>query len=462
MTDDRAGATRRGRANSLGFRLALGFITVALAAVALLAGLTVAFASADVSALADRQRTELTSAVAAAAGAGWDLHDNWAEADLFPALDLASHTGAEVQIRDTSGVVVAESPAFNRSSAPRFRAVVMAGRRHVGEADVRFTEAGFTGADGALRSALLRAIAAAAGLVALLALLTGLGMARRLSRPVSHIISVTRAMGAGMRTARVGPVQAPDELSELAAALDQMADMSDRQEQLRRDLVADLAHELRTPIAILQAGHESLIDGIAEPTPEQLVSLHDEVLRLTRMVDDLQTLAAADAASLHLQLDPCDLADVAAAAADSLGSRFGTAGLTLERSLAPAPILADARWLHQVVTNLLTNALKFSSPGAAVRIEVSASGPEAMLRVTDHGVGIPAGELPHIFDRFWRGREAAHISGSGIGLAVAAELVTAHGGRLAATSEPGQGTQMTLTMPLRTAAELAQVGERPR
>src|ERR1700722_659360 len=189
MTNDRAGATRRGRANSLGFRLALGFISVALAAVALLAGLTVAFASADVSALADRQRTELTSAVAAAAGAGWDLHDNWAEANLFPALDLASHTGAEVQIRDTSGVVVAESPAFNRSSAPQFRAIVMAGRRHVGEADVRFTQAGFTGADGALRSALLRAIAAAAGLVALLALVTGLGMARRLSRPVSHIVS---------------------------------------------------------------------------------------------------------------------------------------------------------------------------------------------------------------------------------------------------------------------------------
>ncbi len=462
MTDDPVSPARRAGANSLGFRLALGFITVALAAIALLAGLTVIFASADVSALADRQRTELTSAVAAAAGASWDLHNNWAEANLFPALDLASHTGAEVQIRDTSGVVVAESPAFNRSSAPQFRAIVMAGRRHVGEADVRFTEAGFTSADGALRSALLRAIAAAAGLAALLALVTGLGMARRLSRPVSRIISVTRAMGAGMRTARVGPVRAPDELRELGAALDQMADMSDRQEQLRRDLVADLAHELRTPIAILQAGHESLIDGLAEPTPEQLVSLHDEVLRLIRMVDDLQTLAAADAASLHLQLHPCDLAEVAAAAADSLTSRFAMAGLTLERSLESAGILGDARWLHQVVTNLLTNSLKFSAAGAAVRIETYQSGPDAVLRVTDAGVGIPAAELPHIFDRFWRGREAAHISGSGIGLAVAAELVTAHGGELAASSEPGRGTRMTLRLPARAELALAQAAESPR
>jgi two-component system sensor histidine kinase BaeS len=283
----------RARANSLGSRLAFGFISVALAAVALLAGLTVVFASADVSRLADRQRAELTSAVAAAAGAGWDRHDSWAGADLSPALDLASHTGAEAQIRDGSGAIVAASPAFaQHGAAPQYRSVVMAGRRHVGEAIVRFTEAGLSSADGALRSALLRAIALAAGLAAVLALLTGLGMARRLSRPVAQIISTTRAMGAGMRTARVGPVRAPGELAELATALDQMADMLDRQEQLRRDLVADLAHELRTPIAVLQAGHESLIDGFAEPTPDQLVSLHDEVLRLARMVDDLQTLAA--------------------------------------------------------------------------------------------------------------------------------------------------------------------------
>jgi two-component system sensor histidine kinase BaeS len=456
-------ARRRGRANSLGSRLALGFISVALAAIALLAGLTVAFASADVSSLVNRQRTQLTSAIAAAAGAGWELHDSWAGADLFPALDLASHAGAEAQIREPGGAVVAASPGFAAGTAlPQFRAVVVVRGRQVGLAVVRFTGAGLSSADGALRSALLRAIALAAGLAALLALLTGLGMARRLSRPVSHIISVTRAMGSGMRTARVGRVRAPDELCELANSLDQMADMLERQEQLRRDLVADLAHELRTPIAVLQAGHESLIDGLAEPTPDQIVSLHDEVLRLARMVDDLQALAAADAAALHLQLVPCDLAEVAAAAADSLTSRFAVAGLQLERSLAPAPILGDARWLHQVVTNLLTNALKFSAGGAPVRIATYQSGPDALLQVADHGVGIPAAELPHIFDRFWRGREAAHISGSGIGLAVAAELVTAHGGELAASSEPGQGTQLTLRLPARADLVLAQAAGPPR
>ena len=150
--------------------------------------------------------------------------------------------------------------------------------------------------------------------------------------------------------------------------------------------------------------------------------------------------------ALHLDLRPCDLADVGEAAADSLASRFEHAGISLERALTPAPIRADPRWLHQVVTNLLTNALKFSASGTTVSIEVTPAGPDAILQVTDHGSGIAPAELPHIFDRFWRGREAARISGSGIGLAVAAELAAAHGGELIAVSELGRGTRMTLRL----------------
>jgi signal transduction histidine kinase len=228
-----------------------------------------------------------------------------------------------------------------------------------------------------------------------------------------------------------------------------MADTLDRQEQLRRDLVADVAHELRTPVAILQAGHEALLDGVAEPTPQQLASLRDEVLRLGRMVADLQELAAADAAALHLTLRECDLSEVVADAVDSLAGRFDSAGIGVERRLEPAPVRADRRWLHQIVTNLLTNALKFTPPGGTVTIEAGPAEPGAALTVTDTGVGIPADELPHIFDRFWRGRQAAQTSGTGIGLAVAAELARGHGGELTARSEPGRGTTMALTLPAR-------------
>ena len=437
------------RGSTLGLRLALAFLSVALAAVALLAGLTAALAAADVSALTSQQRADLTSAIAVAAAAAWDRTDSWASADLSPVLDLATRTGAEAQIRDQAGQVVASSSGFAaQSAAPQQTAAVLVNGSRVGEAVVRFVNSGLASADHALQSDLLRAIFGAAGLAAVLALLTGLVMARRITRPVERIIAVTRAMGRGDHAVRVGEVAAPGELRELATAFDQMADMRDRQDQLRRDLVADIAHELRTPVAVLQAGHEALLDGITEPTPDQLASLRDEVLRLARMVGDLQTLAAADAAALHLARRPCDLAGIAGAAADSLAGQFEAAGILLERRLTAVGIDADPRWLHQVITNLLTNALKFTSAGGRVTLAAGPSGArEAVLTVTDTGTGIPADELPRIFDRFWRGRRAAQVSGSGIGLAVAAELARAHDGQLAASSQPGQGTVLSLTLP---------------
>jgi two-component system, OmpR family, sensor histidine kinase BaeS len=436
------------RGSSLGLRLALAFVSVALAAVGLLAGLTAGFAAADVAALAARQRADLTGAIAVAAAAAWDRHDSWARAALSPVLDLAAQAGADVQIRDRHGALVRASPGFAAAAGgPEGRAAVVAGGEPVGAAVVRFTGSGLGGADSALQADLLAAIAGAAGLAALLALAAGLAVARRITRPLEQIITVTRAMGAGQRDARVGPLAAPGELAELAAALDQMADTLDRHDQLRRDLVAGVAHELRTPVAVLQAGHEALLDQVTEPDPATLASLRDEVLRLAKMIGDLHMLAAADAAALHLHRHRCDLAALAAAAAASLAGPADAAGLTVHRHLSPAPILADPRWLHQVITNLLTNAIKYTPPGGHLTITTTPAGPHATLTVTDTGPGIDPADLPRIFDRFWRSPRTAHTSGTGLGLAIAAELTHAHGGQLTATSQPGHGTQITLTLP---------------
>jgi len=443
MTDVPAGPRR----DTLGLRLALAFLGVALAAVALLAGLAAAFASADISSLAGRQRADLTSAISVAAGAAWDRHDSWALAYLAPVLDLAAKTGVDLEIRDAAGHTVVSSPGFATSTEPASSAPVVVRGQRLGTAVVAFTNSGLGAADSVLRTALLRGIAGAAGLAALLALAAGLAVARRITRPVARLIAATRSMAYGNRASRAGHIQALGELQDLAAAFDHMADTLDREDQIRRDLVAGVAHELRTPVAVLQAGHEALLDGVTEPTPEELSSLRDEVSRLARMIDDLQTLAAADAATLYLQRRRCDLAGIAASAADSLARRFEAADVALSRQLAGAPVLGDPRWLHQVVTNLLSNAVKFTPAGGTVTIATGQDGAEAVLEVADTGIGIPAAELPHIFDRFWRGAGAAQTSGSGIGLAIAAELARAHDGTLTASSQPGQGTRLTLTLP---------------
>jgi len=228
------------RGSTLGLRLALAFLSVALAAVALLAGLTAALAAADVSALTSQQRADLTSAIAAAAAAAWDRGDSWGSADLSPVLDLAARTGAEVQIRDQAGRVVVASPGFAaQATAPEQSAAVLLSGDRVGQAVVRFTNSGLASADHALQTDLLQAIFGAAGLAAVLALLTGLAMARRITRPVERIIAVTRAMGRGERTARVGEVSAPGELRELDDGVKKQNEVlerlaGDRRRQRRR------------------------------------------------------------------------------------------------------------------------------------------------------------------------------------------------------------------------------------
>src|SRR3984957_5803993 len=386
------------RGSTLGLRLALAFLGVSLAAVALLAVLAAVFPAVDVSSLGNRQRSELASAFAVAAAGSWNPERGWAGADLTPVVDVAAHSGVQLQVRDDAGHAIATTAGFAAAEEPQSSEPILVKGRRVGTVQVGLTASGLGAADNVLRTALLRAIAGTAGLAALLALITGLGVARRITRPINRLITVTRAMAGGDRSARAGRVSGPGELRELAAAFDQMADTLDREDKIRRDLVASVAHELRTPVAVLQAGHEALLDGVTEATPEELGSLRDEVLRLARMVDDLQTMAAADAAVLQLAREQRDLADIAATAADSLARRFEAAGGGVDRQLAPAPVVADERWMHQVVTNLLGNALKFTPAGGRVTVTTAQDGPSAVLTVADTGVGIPADELPHVFE----------------------------------------------------------------
>jgi signal transduction histidine kinase len=183
------------------------------------------------------------------------------------------------------------------------------------------------------------------------------------------------------------------------------------------------------------------------PSQGALASLHEEAVRLGRMVEDLQTLASAEAAGLELQPRPLDLGRVAADAADSLASRFWAGRLQLRQQLPPTPVLGDPRRLHQVVTNLLANAAKYTPAGGSVTIRASTDGSDAVLEVADTGPGIPDDERQLVWERFYRGESGRLADGSGIGLAVVKELVDAHGGQVTVDEAPGGGARFTVRLP---------------
>jgi two-component system, OmpR family, sensor histidine kinase BaeS len=453
-------------------RLALAFLAVAMGALALLSVLMLVAATRDVADLARRQQDQTAGDVASEAGAAYRAAGGWGAADLHTAVALAHLGGGTVVVLDESERPVngaALSPA-----SPRLlrRDVVVEGRR-VGTVLVGFSNAGLPGADRQLRDALVGTVAAGAGLSALLALGAAIVVSRRITRPVVALTETAQAVEAGDRGARVGKISAPGELGTLAGAFDRMADSLAHQDSLRRMQVADVAHELRTPLTVLQATLEAIADGVVPAGPDQIASVHDEVLRLIRIVEDLETLAAADAIGLIVSPTPVDLAGIVASAAAALRPQFEAANLALVTTLSPVMVSGDPNRLHQVVTNLLTNALKFTPAGGRVEVETGPAGGAAdgdpraaRLSVADSGPGIPPDELPHVFDRFWRGAQARTITGSGIGLTVVQRLVEAHAGTVRIESQPGSGTRVSVCLPLaRVAAQQAhqvQTGEHDR
>lgn len=303
-------------------------------------------------------------------------------------------------------------------------------------------------ADRRLRSGLEQSVLAAAGVAAVTALFAAVVVSSRIVRPVRRLTAAVQARGASAENVRVGGRPGIGELGELARAFDTMVADLDRHEELRRALVADVAHELRTPIAVLQGETEALIDGVTALTPAAAESLHEEVLRLARLVEDLQTVAAAQAAGLNLHFETVDLAEIAAGAAAPQRRAAREASLTWQQDLTTAPVDGDRLRLHQIATNLVVNAIKYTPPGGTVHLRVGLEGADAVLEVTDTGPGIPAGDLEHIFQRFHRG-DHANIAGSGIGLTVTAELVAAHKGTVELANTKGGGTRAIVRLPRR-------------
>ena len=275
---------------------------------------------------------------------------------------------------------------------------------------------------------------------------------RRFSRPVHDLGTAAARVADGDYTTRVTPPGLGPELDALTSAFNAMAASLETTEATRRRLLADAAHELRTPLATLDAYLEGLADGIRTPGQQTWDVLASQTARLRRLADDIALVSRAEEGQLPLHPATISLNGLVTTAVQAARPGYENRGVTLTSRLTPQQpsIIADPDRLAQVLAGLLSNALRHTPPGGQVTVSTQTAGPDVMITVADTGDGIAAEHLPHIFERFYRAdaaRDRAH-GGSGIGLTVARALIIAHGGTLtAASGGPGTGAKFTITLP---------------
>jgi two-component system, OmpR family, sensor histidine kinase BaeS len=281
-----------------------------------------------------------------------------------------------------------------------------------------------------------------------LAALVAFGIAYYLTRPLKRLTAAARTVADGDLTHRVEPA-GPLEVRRLGDAFNEMADSLAESEELRRRLVADVAHELRTPVASLRAQAEGIAEGVLPADPDRLTSLADDTRQLSRLVDDLQELSAADAGRLSYRMGPTNLGEVARAECARATARAGEGVEVACKCSDSVPVVGDEDRLAQVLRNLLDNALRHTDEGG-VTVRCSTSEGHAVVEVIDTGEGIPQADLPYVFERFYRAdtARARDTGGSGIGLALSRRVVEDHGGEVFARNREEGGAVVGFSIPL--------------
>ena len=429
---------------SLRSRLALALVGVAIMAIALAALLGNLGLGPRLNEAAHARLERSATHTADVAAAVYLDAGGWSPTTRQTLAHLAALDGLRVAVRlpDNRLFAVGDVPSGATAEAP----IVVRGRA-IGTIVVAASGGTLlTAEERHLRHSLDQLHLAAAGAAAFAALLIALVLAETLSRPLRRIGSAAERLESGDLTARVDLGTEP-ETQSVGRALNRLAETLEHEEDLRRASVADLGHELRTPVNGLLARIEAAQDGVL-PLRENLAAMHDETVRLTRLLDDLARLADAERPGLLLEKRPLDLAVVARATADSFAPRFADAGIAFEAAVEPAWVVGEKGRLEQVVANLLSNALRYTEAGGEVRLAVARNGDEVVLDLADTGVGIRADDLRHIFTRFWRGdpSRSRATGGTGIGLAIVRELVRAHEGRIDVESAVGKGSRFRVVL----------------
>jgi two-component system, OmpR family, sensor histidine kinase BaeS len=292
-----------------------------------------------------------------------------------------------------------------------------------------------------------------AALVAVIAsILLALLFSRLITRPLKAVTLSAQKVAAGDFSQRVSQ-KTRDEIGQVSAAFNSMAEQLNKKEQSRRQLVADIAHELRTPLTTIQGNLEAWRDGVIAPTPEKIALVHDETVLLSRIITDLRDLSLIEGGWLKMHQLPTNLVELVNNEISSISNQAQEHNILLHNNLpVDLPrVFIDAGRIRQVLRNLLVNALRYTNTGGDISIKaISSSGGWLTVAVSDTGSGIAAEDLPYIFDHLYKSdhsRQRGH-SGSGLGLAIVKQFVQAHGGKVWAESQPGEGSTFYFTLPL--------------
>ena len=326
-------------------------------------------------------------------------------------------------------------------------------REHLHRAGVPADSMEQVHAEEAYGYATIISIGVAVAVSALVALAVSYYVSRRLQRSVTEVASAAKAVAKGRYDTRVAPPRLGDDFDALAIAFNQMASRLQSVDSTRQRLFGDLAHEIRTPVAVLEAYMEALEDGVRTLTPETAAMLRDQTARLVRFSGDVAALAKAEESSFSLAQHSIDVGRVTRRCIAAAQERYDSKGVVIlfsQRQELPA-VWADEQRLGQVLGNLLDNALMHTPPGGSVELTCARDDAGVSITVADDGEGIPAEHQPRIFERFYRADAARdrERGGAGLGLAIAKALVEAHGGTISvASSGPGTGATFTVSLPV--------------
>ncbi len=290
-----------------------------------------------------------------------------------------------------------------------------------------------------------------AGIAVVIAAVVSLLLAGGFLAPVTRLARGTQALAAGRFDTRV-PQTRRDELGQLARDFNRLAETLQRNERLRRAFMADISHELRTPVSVLRAELEAMEDGVRPLNRESLAALQGNITTLTKLIDDLYELSLADAGALNYRMEPLELSALAGEVAERWRPHLADAGLTLATDLPgrPVTVTGDRQRLGQLLDNVFRNSLAYTERGGRIRIALATEDKEAVLRVEDSAPGVPDEALPRLFDRLYRveGSRSRASGGAGLGLAICRNIAEAHDGHLSAYHSPDGGVGIRLSLPL--------------